>query len=193
MNSQKINLSTPNMLGGVGGILLTIGPLFFFLGPILILAGLILVLVAFHQYSKILNNPSIFQHGLMWSIAPIVTAVLFILFAGIAASVRHSDGVVAVLLFLSIYGAAIFATINLKKALEELSITLNHNLFNISGKLIFWGTILLIILIGVIVSFVGFIILTVAFFTAPKEIQSEITNSQPEGIRSKVTNSSVRD
>jgi uncharacterized membrane protein/Flp pilus assembly protein TadD len=187
MNSQKIDLSTPNMLGGIGAILFIIGPLFFFLGPILILAGSILILVAFHQYSQILNNPSIFQYGLRWGITPIVTAVLFIFFA---ASARHSDDVIVTLLVLLVYGATIFAAVNLKNALKELSITLNHNLFNISGNLIFWGAILLIILIGVIVSFVGFIILTVAFFTAPRNItypqqestysQSKITNSQSE-------------
>jgi len=46
---------------------------------------------------------------------------------------------------------------------------------------------LLIILIGVIVSFVGFIILTVAFFTAPKEI--ELTNNNALNLDSTVNKS----
>jgi uncharacterized membrane protein len=184
MNSQKLDLNTPNMLGGICGIFLVIGPLLFSSDPILI-AGLILILVAFHQYSKILNNPSIFQYGLIWSIASIIIAVLFIffegiaasIFAGIVASIENGDsilgmlGILGVLLFLSIYGANIFAAVNLKKALKELSITLNQNLFDMSGKFIFWGTLLSIILIGLLGIFIGNILLTIAFFTAPKEIQ----------------------
>ncbi|EEP59816.1 hypothetical protein SULYE_1690 [Sulfurihydrogenibium yellowstonense SS-5] len=77
----------------------------------------------------------------------------------------------AVVGFLLAYGLAIFAVINLKTALTELSITLNRNLFDMSGKFIFWGTLLSIILIGLLGILIGYILLTIAFFTAPMEIQ----------------------
>jgi uncharacterized membrane protein len=196
MNSQKVNLSTPNMLGGIGGILFIIGPLFSFLDLDFIyfissFANLILILVAFHQYSQILNNPSIFQYGLRCGITSIVTVIVtvitVIVIVIVAAFARHSDVVVLLVLLVygaTIYGATIFVAVNLKNALKELSITLNHNLFNISGNLIFWGAILLIILIGAIVSFVGYILLTIAFFTAPKEI--ELTNNNVLNLDSTV-------
>jgi uncharacterized membrane protein len=76
------------------------------------------------------------------------------------------------------YGAAIFAAIKLKNVLIELSIILNRNLCDISGKFIYWGAILSIILIGVIATYIGIILLTVAFFTAPKEIQLNNTEEK---------------
>jgi tetratricopeptide (TPR) repeat protein len=159
MNSQKVNLSTPNILGGIGGIFLILG-----LGPV----GIILILIAFHQYSQMLNKPSIFKDGLTWGISSFVAIILFIFSIAISP------------IFLFAYGVLIFAVINLKKALTELSITLNQNLFDMSGKFIFWGALLSIILIGLVGIFIGNILLTIAFFTAPKEIQLEITHSQPE-------------
>jgi len=166
MNSRKIDISTPNMLGGIGGIFLAIG----FLFNILSIAGLILILVAFYQYSQILNKPSIFQYGLRWGIFLLVAEILLIFFV-IAAIFGDGSTFLAVVGALLAYGLGIFAVLNLKKALTELSITLNQNLFNMSGKFIFWGTVLSIILIGLLGIFIGNILLTVAFFTAPKEIQ----------------------
>jgi hypothetical protein len=90
---------------------------------------------------------------------------------------------VEILTVLLTYGIYVFAVFNLKKALTELSIALNHKLFDISGKLIFWGPIILYIilifwgstlseipitLIGFIAELMGYILLMVAFFTAPK-------------------------
>lgn len=166
MNSRKIDLSTPNMLGGIGGIFLVIG----FLFNILSIAGLILILVAFYQYSQILNKPSIFQYGLRWGIFLLVAEILLIFFV-IAAIFGDGSTFLAVVGALLAYGLGIFAVLNLKKALTELSITLNQNLFDMSGKFIFWGTVLSIILIGLLGIFIGNILLTVAFFIAPKEIQ----------------------
>jgi Predicted membrane protein len=149
MNSQKLDLNTPNMLGGIGGILLIL------LGPV----GLVFILIAFHQYSQMLNKPSIFRDGLIGGISFFVAIILII----------FSIAFVPMLLFA--YGALIFGAINLKKALKELSITLNQNLFDMSGNFIFWGALLSIILVGSLGIFIGNILLTIAFFTAPKEIQ----------------------
>jgi hypothetical protein len=131
MNSQKLNLSTPNMLGGIGGILL--------------------------------------------------------IFFVIAAIIGDGNTFLAVVGALLAYGLAIFAVINLKNVLIELSITLNQNLFDMSGKFIFWGTILLIILIGSVAVFIGYILLTIAFFTAPKEI--ELANNNVLNLDSTVNKS----
>jgi len=187
MNSQKVNLSTPNILGGIGGIFLVIGFLFNFLE----LVGLVLILVAFYQYSQILNKPSIFQYGLSWGIFFFVTRISLIFFAGATITsiftsdftsdfsiYRDSSVFLAIVGALLTYGAAIFAAIKLKKVLIELSIILNHNLCDISGKFIYWGALLSIILIGVIATYIGIILLTVAFFTAPKEIQLNNTEEK---------------
>lgn len=182
MNSQKLNLSTPNMLGGIGGIFIILG----FLFNLLSIVGLILILVAFYQYSQILNKPSIFQYGLRWGIFLFVAEILLIFFV-IAAIIGDGNTFLAVVGALLAYGLAIFAVINLKNVLIELSITLNQNLFDMSGKFIFWGTILLIILIGSVAVFIGYILLTIAFFTAPKEI--ELANNNVLNLDSTVNKS----
>jgi len=191
MNSQKVNLSTPNILGGIGGIFLVIG----FLSNFLELVGLVLVLVAFYQYSQILNKPSIFQYGLSWGIFFFVTRISLIFFAGATitstfTSIFTSDFTsdfsiyrdisvfLAIVGALLTYGAAIFAAIKLKKVLIELSIILNRNLCDITVKFIYWGAILSIVLIGVIATYIGIILLTVAFFTAQKEIQLNNTEEK---------------
>jgi len=182
MNSQKLNLSTPNMLGGIGGIFIILG----FLFKLLPIVGLILILVAFYQYSQILNKSSIFQYGLRWGIFLFVADILLIFFV-IAAIIGDSNTFLAGVGALLAYGLAIFAVINLKKALTELSITLNQNLFDMSGKFIFWGTVLSIILIGFLGIFIGNILLTIAFFTSPKEI--ELTNNNALNLDSTVNKS----
>jgi uncharacterized membrane protein len=98
-------------------------------------------------------------------------AEILLIFFVIAAIIGDVNTFLAVVGALLAYGLAIFGAINLKKALTELSITLNQNLSDMSGKFIFWGAVLSIIFIGFLVIFIGNILLTIAFFTTPKEIQ----------------------
>jgi tetratricopeptide (TPR) repeat protein len=185
MNSQGTNQLAiiPHIPGALGFIYLIIGFLFLFLikglaglviFSVFYLIYLIFILVSFDQYSLILNNPSIFRYGLRYGIYTLFASILSI-FA--AKFVNSNIGVY--ILTLLMYGIYVFAVFNLKKALTELSIALNHKLFDISGKLIFWGTILSIILIGSIAAFIGYILLMVAFLTAPRIgiINSQFSNN----------------
>ncbi|ACD66300.1 MAG TPA: hypothetical protein DEA57_03265 [Sulfurihydrogenibium sp.] len=94
---------------------MVIGFLFNLLG----LVGLILVLVAFYQYSQILNKPSIFQYGLRWGIFLFVAEILLIFFV-IAAIIGDGNTFLAVVGALLAYGLAIFAVINLKKSFNRI-------------------------------------------------------------------------
>jgi uncharacterized membrane protein len=192
MNSQGTNqpVIIPHIPGGLGIIYLIIGFLFALLSKSLAvffvfsLIYLIFILVSFDQYSLILNNPSIFRYGLRYGIYILFALFVSVLPTFVAKFVNMNNDFlrVEILTVLLMYVIYVFAVFNLKKALTELSIALNHKLFDISGKLIFWGPILFIILIfwganlskisiiliGYIAEFIGYILLMVAFFTAPR-------------------------
>jgi len=52
-----------------------------------------------------------------------------------------------------------------------LANALNHKLFSKGARLMFIGAITTIILVGFILLFVGWVMLAVAFFTAPEEVE----------------------
>jgi uncharacterized membrane protein len=160
------SLSNANIIGGIGSVLTALGV--FPLGVI----GIILILIALNQYSKILNRPSIFQFGSRWGIILFASSIVSILFAGISAVSGNSTFwlVVAVAV---IYVASIYAVVDFEKALVELSDALNHKLFRTAGAIIFAGTLLSPLIIPVLLIFAGFIVLAVAFFTAPKDVRRE--------------------
>lgn len=162
MESQ--NLNTANILGGIGSILVALG---FF--PLVVI-GTILILMSFNQYSKILNKPSIFQFGSKWGIILLASSFIFIFFTGISAISGNSAFwlIVAVAV---LYVASIYAVVDFEKALIELSIALDHKLFKTAGATIFIGTLLSPLIIPILLILAGFIILAIAFFTAPKEVR----------------------
>jgi len=58
-----------------------------------------------------------------------------------------------------------------KQAYDMLANALNHKLFSKGARLMFIGAITTIILVGFILLFVGWVMLAVAFFTAPEEVE----------------------
>lgn len=155
------NLSNANIIGGIGSILTALG--IFPLGVV----GIILILIALNQYSKILNNPSIFQFGVRWGVFLFASSIIFILFTGISTIANSTFWFIVAIAVL--YVASIYAVVDFEKVLIELSIALNHRLFKTAGVFIFAGTLLLPLIIPILLIFVGFIILAIAFFTAPRE------------------------
>jgi uncharacterized membrane protein len=61
---------------------------------------------------------------------------------------------------------------SIKKHMKFLPQATAHNLFKIAGLLIFIGAITTILFgLGLLLMFVGYIVLAVAFFTAPNEVE----------------------
>jgi uncharacterized membrane protein len=161
---ESQNLNTANIIGGIGSIFIALG-----FSP-LVIVGAILVLTAFNQYSKALNKPSIFQLGSRWGAILLISILVFILFTGI--SVVFGDSTFWLTIAIAVlYVASIYAVVDFEKALIELSDALNHKLFRTAGATIFIGTLLSPLIIPILLIFVGFIILAIAFFTAPKEVR----------------------
>ena len=158
------NLNNASIIGGIGSILTVLGVFPF--GII----GIILILIALNQYSKILNNPSIFQFGSRWGIILLASVVISILLIGISA-VSGNNTFWLVITVAVLYVASIYAVADFEKALIEISVALNHKLFRTAGTTIFIGTLLLPLIIPILLIFAGFVILAIAFFTAPKELE----------------------
>jgi len=184
--TQRVNISTQKMLGGIGYILITlswIGTVATLLG----IVGFVLWLISMYQLSNILRKPSIFQKVLIafiLSIVGMVIAFAFGLMTGVSlfASVRGEAGAILGLglgvafAILVAYATLVVSFYFYKEAYDILAQATNQNLFKIAGLLLFIGAITIILFgLGALLMIVGNIVLVVAFFTAPNEVEVQST------------------
>jgi uncharacterized membrane protein len=147
--TQRVNISTQKMLGGIGYILMLLSwmPR---IGIFLSLVGFVLWLISMYQLSNKLGKPSIFQKVLIafvLSIASVVIAFAFGLMALISLFISPKDetgailgvGLGVVVAFIVGYAIVIAASYFYKEAYEILARATAHNLFKIGGLLVFIG------------------------------------------------------
>jgi uncharacterized membrane protein len=170
------------MLGGIGYILILLGwmPR---IGILLSIVGFVLWLISMYQLSNMLRKPSIFQKVLIafiLSIVGMVIAFAFGLMTGVSlfASVRGETGAIlglglgVVFAILVAYATLVVSFYFYKEAYDILAQATNQNLFKIAGLLLFIGAITIILFgLGALLMIVGNIVLVVAFFTAPNEVE----------------------
>jgi uncharacterized membrane protein len=180
--TQRVNISTQKMLGGIGYILILLSwmPR---IGIFLSLVGFVLWLISMYQLSNILRKPSIFRKvliGFILNIVGMVIAFAFGLMALIPLFVSPKNETGAILgLGLGVVFAIVVAYATLvvsfyfyKEAYEILAQATNQNLFKIGGLLMFIGAIAIILFgLGGLLMLVGYIVLAVAFFTTPNEVE----------------------
>jgi uncharacterized membrane protein len=195
--TQRVNISTQKMLGGIGTILITIGWVLSWvpgkdvLLSIVGLAGLVLWLISLYQLSNMLKKSDIFRKaliGFIFQIAGIVMAVLFgatvgaIL--GVVLSFLGGDRIIDILGFavgfiigfIVTYPFNVIGSYFYKEAYDILAEATAHNLFKIGGLLLFIGAITTILFgLGLLLIIVGNIVLAVAFFTASNEVEVQGT------------------
>jgi len=155
--TQRVNISTQKMLGGIGSILILLGlvtkiEILF----ILSIAGFVLWFISIYQLSKKLEKPSIFQKVLIGLILAIAgTVILFVLeelWEGIKPYVSMGDEVLAdmewgiLVGIIAVYAIYVVSAYFYKQAFEILASTTAHNLFRVVGLLIFIGVIIIPIL-----------------------------------------------
>jgi uncharacterized membrane protein len=218
-----MDLQSSKNLGGIGAILLFLGPLFsilssfaglsFGLGygaPVAELIGVILVLVALKGFADFYKESGIFNNALYGFIVAIVggvVAVVVIIYAavgllgalGLSLSSIISTGtvptitasnvnfntiapfvatVLAGLLILVVF--AIITAILVRKSLGQMSTKTGIGLFGTSGLILLIGAVLTIIGIGVIIIWISFLLLAIAFFNIkPQPIQTQLTSQTP--------------
>ena len=108
-----------------------------------------------------------------------VIAFAFGLMSGISLSayVRGETGATFGLGLLAVaiivaYAISLAAFYFYKEAFDILAQATTHNLFKIAGLLMFIGAITIILFgLGLLLIIVGYIVLAVAFFTAPNEVE----------------------
>jgi len=184
--TRRVNIYTQKMLGGIGYILILMGwmPR---IGTFLSLVGTALWFISMYQLSNILRKPSIFRKVsifLILGITSMVTAFAFAIMAGIlagislSASVRGETGAIlrlglgAAITIIATYAIIVVSAYFYKEAYDILAQATTQNLFKIGGLLMFIGAITIILFgLGLLLIVVSNIVLAVAFFTAPKEVE----------------------
>ena len=184
--TQRVNISTQKMLGGIGSILILLVFMPGTVATLLGIVGVVLWFISIYQLSDILRKPSIFKKvliGFILNIVGTVIAFAFGLTAGISLSayVRGETGITSGLGLLAVaiivaYAISLAAFYFYKEAFDILAQATVHNLFKIAGLLMFIGAITTILFgLGILLIIVGYIVLAVAFFTAPNEVEVQST------------------
>lgn len=164
---------TAKVLGGVGSILAVLG---------IDIVGYILVLVGMRGLGDYYNDEGVKRNSLWWFIWGIVggIAVMAVFYIAIiswafGASVLGPAaapfgvlvgifaGVIAALLIAEIFG--VLSAIYLKRVYAALSARSGEGLFNTAAELYWWGSLLTIVLVGLILVWISWIISAVAFFS----------------------------
>lgn len=181
--TQRVNISAQKMLGGIGSILILLVFMPGTLATLLGIVGVVLWFISMYQLSNILRKPSIFQKvliGFILNIGGMVIAFAFGLMAGISSltSIRGETGAIfglglgVIVAIIVAYAISLAAFHFYKEAYDILAQATAHNLFKIAGLLMFIGAITIILFgLGALLIIVGYIVLAVAFFTAPNEVE----------------------
>jgi len=182
------NLSTPKTLAGLGALFIVLS-FIPYIGLLLAIVGWILLLVATHQYSKALSDSEIFKNflvGFLLSLFGIFIALFFgvagvitgaIMGGGREEAVGAGIGIGFILFVLIAYVLFVLSFYMYKRSFSRIASKLGHGLIGTAGTVLFIGSILTILLVGILVVYIGWILAAIGFFTAPTEIASESPES----------------
>jgi len=163
--------SNTKTFGGLGSlfIVLSVIP---YVGGILGLIGFILLAIAIKKFADSEGRPELFSNfvkGILIYIAGVIVGLVFGVGSIMTVAQHEGAGFLTYALMtvalLIMYAATVVGAYFIKQVFTEIGLLTGNNLFDWGGKLLFWGAILTVIVVGAIVSWVGWIILTVAFFT----------------------------
>jgi uncharacterized membrane protein len=193
------SLSQAKTLGGIGSILTLLLLVPYFVGAALVIIGWVLILLAVKNISDAVKDRSIFNNTLIAAALAIIGTLVFALvvasavlgFIGLGslssagASVPPSDvvGLIAGL----ITGLAIAWVLGvvgsyfLWKSFKVVGEKSNVKMFGTAGLIFFIGSILTIILVGFVVTFIAQILFIVAFFSLPDNVPATTQPPQTMG------------
>ena len=172
--------STVKNVGGIGSLILVLSPLIGMIpiiGGLINLIGLIMVIYAVYGLSKVYKAPDVFKNYLIGIIIAIVGTVIagIVGFASIFTVINSKGvsnlmfGMTSILSSLLIplvilWIAGIIWGYFVRKAFREASDVAKNENFKWAGDLLLIGNVLLIILIGGLVAWIGLIFQTIVFF-----------------------------
>ncbi len=182
MKNQAITL-------GKIGILLPVAVIIPFIGSLAGLASLVLLLISFNYFSKVYENPAIFNKMLIGTIISIAGCIIGSIIIGISvglaafslsASGTDDMGIqqiinlifgsgFTILGFIIMVAGFIIGYYFVFKALKILAEKTGVGLFKTAGLLYFIGALTSVIFIGFLLMLIGWIINIIAFFTVKAE------------------------
>ncbi len=167
--------SSVKVLGGLGSIFIALS-FIPYIGFVFALVGFILILTSVKKASEYLKADVLFKDFVRGIVVYIVGTLIALLFGiGSLISAMHNgssvSGILLILAFFVSYVLSIVGSSFMKKVFVEMASLTGNDLFSWGGKLLFWGTVLTIILIGALVAWIGWIVLAVAFFTTEEKEQ----------------------
>lgn len=172
---------------GIGSILLVLSPIPI-VGWILGIVGAILLLGGIKELANYYQNQEIYQSALTGVVYYIIALIAFgvaaaALVIGAASVFGLGFGIIALILgWLIAFVFYLLAAMQLRKSFDLLSQRSGEGSFATAGTLLFWGAILTIIFIGVILLFIAWIFAAIAFFSVrAQQQQPQPYTQQPYG------------
>ena len=184
------SLSSAKTLGGVGAILMLVASFTifaFFIGPIISIVGLVLVYLGVKNISEVVNNPKIKSDFVLCIVMLIIATVVLIAWPFIAlggfgfsfTALNPTDPFAAVgtgiaiciIVFLIAVIFYIMHAVYLKKSFDAISRHTNVGMFSTTGIVYLIGAILTIFIFGFIILLIANILMIVAFFSLPDQLQ----------------------
>ena len=182
------NVESSKTLAAIGALLLFLSFI-----PIIGIIGIILLLIGMKGLSEYYKDESIYQHalkGLIFGIIGIIAvSVISILgFLGgalfgvftLGVSRSHWRNSVLVLALVIAFVFYLLMAMNFRRAFDILAERSGEHLFRTAGTLLFWGAILTIVFVGLILVWIAWIILAIAFFSM-KVTPAQPYSQQPYG------------
>ncbi len=197
---------TSKYLGGVGALLMFIGPLLsyaHFAAGLVPLIGFILVLIALKGFADYYKDAGIFNNALYGFITAVVgvvaavgtlvaTALSILADIGISTWTNVEEWIAAITIetALKLLGGVIIAIIVLfifailtawfyRRSLSLLSSKSRVGLFGTAGLLLLIGAVLTIIVLGLLLIWISFLIIAIAFFSIRPTVAEPTPPSPP--------------
>jgi len=181
-------------LAGVGAILLLLGfvP---YAGWVLAMVGVVLLVIGMKELSKYYQDQNVYQNtltGVKFYVVAVVAAAAAIVavmigvasatdftFKNFVPTVGFGVGVAALLAGLVVaFVFYILAASHLKRALDSLAQKSGESSFATAGTLLWIGSILTIVLVGLVLIFVAWIFATLGFFSMKSRQYQQFTQQQ---------------
>ena len=194
MNIMNESFEHSKTLAGVGAILLLLGfvP---YAGWVLAIVGVVLLVIGMKELSKYYQDQNVYQNtlsGVKFYVVAVVAAAAAIVavmigvasatdftFKNFVPTVGFGVGVATLLAGLVVaFVFYIFAASHLKRALDSLAQKSGESSFATAGTLLWIGSILTVVLVGLVLIFVAWIFATVGFFSMKSRQYQQFTQQQ---------------
>jgi uncharacterized membrane protein len=166
------SLESSKNLASVGSIMLFLSFI-----PFVGLIGLILVYLGMKGLSDYYKEPSIYQDalkGLIWGIIALIVTAVGVIFAFVVGIFTFGLGAIPIIIVLFVLDFVFYLLMakNFRRAFSLLAQRSGEHSFETAGTLLWYGAILTIIGVGIIIIIIAWIFATIGFFSIK-------TTSQP--------------